>query len=411
MDAITDTRVEQLFNITEEYINAISSINEAFNENYGLLQKKAFQATQELAKFLKKNKLSTIEDLRKVPANVKKWKALKKAKERAIMAFELLPQSYFVSVISQYDVLIGQLIKFVYSVNPDKFYESGSSISYHDLFKINDINKIKEQLVNSKIDSTLRKSHTEQISDLSKLIDDTPLSKVKFWCDFVEMTQRRNLFVHNKGMISSQYISECQKENCIVNDNIGEYLSVDDKYFSNAYFVFFCMGIMLSQVIARKLINNSINEIDSVLNNVIYEVICEKKYNIAIELSAFAVAKSTKHANRLDEVYFVLNYAQALKWNGNEEKCKEILMGYDFSAMTNDILVAKYALEDDIEKVISSMKSIGNTSRIMTEEAFVNWEIFREMRKNKDYRKTFEEIFQKPLNDDSFIEDKDISLE
>ena len=73
MDAITDTRVEQLFNITEEYINAISSINEAFNENYGLLQKKAFQATQELAKFLKKNKLSTIEDLRKVPANVKKW--------------------------------------------------------------------------------------------------------------------------------------------------------------------------------------------------------------------------------------------------------------------------------------------------------------------------------------------------
>ena len=171
------------------------------------------------------------------------------------------------------------------------------------------------------------------------------------------------------------------------------------------------MGVMLSQVIARKLINNSINEIDSVLNNVIYEAICEKNYNIAIELSAFATAKSTKHANRLDEVYFVLNYAQAFKWNGNEEKCKEILMGYDFSAMTNDILVAKYALEDDVEKVISSMISIGNTSRIMTEEAFVNWEIFREMRKNKDYRKTFEEIFQKPFNDDSFIEDKDISLE
>lgn len=410
MDTITDTRVEQLFIITDEYINAISSINESFNENYSLLQKKVSQSTQELAKFLKKNKISTIDDLRKVPANVKKWKELKKAKERANLAFNLLPQSFFVSIISQYDVLIGQLIKFIYYVNPNKFYESGNSISYHELFKINDLNKIKEQLVDNKIDSTLRKSHVEQIYDLSKLIDDTPLSKVSFWCDFVEMTQRRNLFVHNKGKISSQYISECLKEKCSIEDEIGKYLSVDDKYFNNAYFVFFCMGIMLSQVISRKLITDSINEIDSVLNNVIYEAICEGKYKIAIELSEFAIAKSTRHANRLDEVYFVLNFAQAYKWDGNEEKCKEILINYDFSAMTNDILVAKYALEDNLENVISAMKSIGNKSSIMTEEAFVTWEIFREMRKKRVYQDTFEEIFQKPFND-SFLEKEEFSLE
>lgn len=411
MDSITDTRVLKLSEITDEYVNAISSINDSFADNYSILQEKASKTTQELANFLKRNKISTIEDLRKNPANVKKWRELKKAKERAFSALELLPQSFFVSVISQYDVLIGQLVKFIFYVNPDKFYELESSISYHELFTINDIDKIKEQIVDNKIDSTLRKSHVEQIKDLSKLIDDTPLSKVNFWCDFVEMTQRRNLFVHNKGIVSSQYISECKKEKCDCNENIGNKLLVDDKYFNNAYFVFFCMGIMLSQVIVRKLISGAINEIDTILNNVIYDAICEKKYNIAIELSAFATAKSTKHANRLDEVYFILNYAQAYKWNGDEEECKKILSAFDFSAMVHDILVAKYALEDDVENVISSMKAIGSKSRIMTEEAFVTWEIFREVRKKKEFHKAFEEVFNKPYNDAPFIEDEEQLLE
>lgn len=213
MDLITDTRVQELFYITDEYVNAISSINEAFNDNYGILHRNKEKSTKELANFLKKNKIETIDDLRKVPANVKKWKNLKKIKERSIIASELLPQSFFVSIVSQYDVLIGQLIKFIYRVDTKKLYESDSAISYRELFKINDLNKIKELLIDSRIDTILRKSHTEQIKDLSKLVDGTTLSKVSFWCEFVEMTQRRNLFVHSKGIVSSQYISECQKEN------------------------------------------------------------------------------------------------------------------------------------------------------------------------------------------------------
>lgn len=78
MDPITDTRVQELFFITDEYVNAISSINEAFNDNYGILQHNKEKSTKELATFLKKNNIETIEDLRTVPANVKKWKNLKK---------------------------------------------------------------------------------------------------------------------------------------------------------------------------------------------------------------------------------------------------------------------------------------------------------------------------------------------
>lgn len=411
MNSITDERVKKLYNITNEYTNTLCSISEAFDDNYYIIQQKRVKSSLDLSKFLKRNKIKTVEDLFKNPVNVKKWKDLKKSKERSALAYEILPQSFFVSLVSRYDVLIGQLIKFIYDVNPQKLYDSNNTITYRELFNINDLNKIKEQLLENKIDNILRKSHVEQINDLSNLIEGTPLSKVSFWHDFVEMTQRRNLFVHCKGVVSSQYVSECQKQGCKVKEKIGDVLSANDDYFKKAYFVFTSMGIMLSQVIARKLLIDLVGEIDTVLNSVIYEIISEKKYNIAIELSKFATARDTKHNNRLDEVYFILNYAQAYKWNGNEEKCKEILDSYDFSAMKPDILIAKYALEDDEENVISSMRLIGKSSVIMTEEAYITWEIFREMRKRKKYRETFEKIFQKPFNDNPFIDDKDLSLE
>jgi hypothetical protein len=119
----------------------------------------------------------------------------------------------------------------------------------------------------------------------------------------------------------------------------------------------------------------------------------EEKYDLAIALSEFALEKSTKHSCRLDEVYFVLNYAQAYKWLGKQERCMEILSNFDFSAMTSDILVAKYALEDNIDKVVEHMKKTGNDSNIMTKTAYVSWVIFKSMREKQEFQETYKHIF------------------
>jgi hypothetical protein len=333
--------------------------------------------------------------------SIKRYKILNKDIERSEQAYYILPQSLFISIVSQFDVLVAQLIKFIYLYSDNKLLESDCQISFREVIQIGDIEKIKEKFINDRIDSALRDSHSEQIKTLSKLIGNVPLDKVDFWSDFIEMTQRRNLFVHSKGVVSAQYISECHKAGVSIDETaIGETLTVDEKYFTNSFHVFFCMGVMLSQVISRVVLGNQLlGEIDSVLNNVIYETICEEKYDIAITLSEFATDKNTKHSNKLDEKYFVLNHAQAYKWKGDTEKCREILSKYDFSESKEDILVAKYSLEDDVDNVIKSMKSIGSESDIMNEEAFATWEIFKEMRTKDVFQKTFEEIFRKPLYD------------
>ena len=89
--------------------------------------------------------------------------------------------------------------------------------------------------------------------------------------------------------------------------------------------------------------------------------------------------------------------AQAYKWKGDQSKCNKVLSDFDFSAMTSDILVAKYALEDDINSVVEHMKKAGNNSKVMTKDAYVSWVIFKSIREMDEFKDAYKEIFGEEL--------------
>lgn len=393
MNELTDLRIRKMSEIINEYIQCINSIRDTFVGNYFLLNKAESRAKSSLTNFINRHGISDINNI--TPMQMKELKSLIKRVKRSELSAIIFPQSMLVSLVSQYDSLIGQLIRFIYAVNPNLLNESNSSISYKDLFTYNDLNAIKDKIIQDKTESILRKSHKEQLNDIQTLSGIKNLKGVSFWKEFIEITQRRNLFVHCKGLVSEQYIKECQKEGITLLPSQGDNLNVDNTYFNRAYFIFYIMGVLLSQVVTRHLLGKEkvLGEIDTLLNHIIYETLEEEKYDLSIELSKFALADSTKHSCRLDEVYFVLNYAQAYKWQGNQDECNQILSKFDFSAMTSDILVAKYALEDNIDMVVEHMKKAGSNSKIMTREAYVSWVIFKEIREQEKFRETYKTIF------------------
>lgn len=399
MKDIKDIHIKTISKIIEDYLACLNSIKDTFDSTFDLLKKNDINARQVLVDFLNKcNSKNSNLDVSLVQA--KTLKLIVRKFERAELAAKIFPQSMLVSLVSQYDYLIGQIVQFIYQINPNLLNDSNSQISYKDLFKYTDLDTIKNKIIQDKIETILRNSHEEQIDDLQKLSGVKNLKSVSFWKEFVEITQRRNLFVHCKGRVSDQYIQKCNDVGIISVPDKGTELDVDDNYFSNAYFVFYIMGVLLSQVITRHLLKKEkvISEIDSLLNNIIYETLEEEQYDIAIELSKFALADTTKHDCVLDTVYFVLNYAQAYKWKGNHEECNKILSEFDFSAMKADILVAKYALEENVDKVIEYMHKIGSTSDIMTKESYLSWVIFKEMREKKEFQDAYKSIFGEELN-------------
>ena len=167
MENLTDTRVKKIFDIVSDYTNCLNSIKETFDSNYSILKNADITTKDTLTDFISKFKINT-ECI--TPQQSKELKPIIKKVRRAEQSAIIFPQSMLVSLVSQYDYLVGQLVQFIYGVNPNAINASGSQISYKDLFAYSNLDAVKEQFIQDKVETILRKSHEEQIDELLNML-------------------------------------------------------------------------------------------------------------------------------------------------------------------------------------------------------------------------------------------------
>jgi hypothetical protein len=300
-------------------------------------------------------------------------------------------------MVSQFDAYIGDLLRTIYEINPDKLKQSDHKFNFAELQAIGSIEAAKEQIIETKIENCLRDSHQDQFKEIASSIGVSNLKDFDNWPYFVEITQRRNLFVHSNGVVSNQYLSICKDEKVQLGElKKGDQLEVDRSYFNKAYEVFYEVAVKLSQMTMRVLLlkkdKTCLEEIDKCMITNTFDLIVDGRYDVAIELANFALGERFNHNNK-DRMYLVLNRAQAYKWNGDEKKCQEMLAEEDFSACSSELKCPKYALEDNLDKVCEMMRSCGKNSEILKPEQYRTWPIFKGVRDKDKFRDTFKSIF------------------
>ena len=109
-------------------------------------------------------------------------------------------------------------------------------MTFADLNTFKSIEEAREFIIEKEVESVLRKSHSEHFTYLENKIG-MPLKKdLPIWKTFIEITERRNLFVHCDGIVSSQYIKVCKENKCYQKDiELNERLTVKLDYFQLAY--------------------------------------------------------------------------------------------------------------------------------------------------------------------------------
>lgn len=388
---ITNKFVAQLDKDTEQYMCRLNGLLNTYSTTQEMLKNEQSSNLTKFGLFLQQNHIRKINDVKpKFRGDIRKHLYLIRYGNAAQ---SIVPQSLFVSLVSQYDAYLGDLLRLVYDINPKLLYNG--QVGIKDVLESESIGAVQKKIIEDKIETILRKSHDEQIEDIEKILD-VSLHKTDLWSDFIEITQRRNLFVHCQGVVSAQYIQKCKKGGVDVEQQVGDILELDETYFRKAYFTILCYGIMLGQTICRVLLKDQKVESDldcSLISTVIYAAIFDEHYEEAIKVSEYAMSSFVHHATQKDLAYFVLNKAQAYKWIGKQDLCNKTLEAFDFSAINDDFLLAKFALEDNVSEVEKLMKKIGDKGQIMTAEAYSTWPIFKEMRKNSNFRSTYKDIF------------------
>lgn len=330
----------------------------------------------------------------------KRWKELSNQHDNFDNACRLLPRQFVISLVAQYDSFLSHVIRFIFNVCPNVLNASDKNISYSDLIKFPDMATAQEYVIEKEVEDVIRASHAEHFNWLEKKLN-RPLRKgLDCWPTFIELTERRNLFVHTDGRVSSQYINVCRNNGVSVDIDIrvGDVLKVSEEYFVKAYECIFEIGVKLAHVVWRCLCKDGDQNIecDDSINTIAYEVIDNGQYTLAINLLSFFSDKTMKHPDEVLRLMMLINLAQAHKWNKDETKCKEILDQVDWGPCEDKFKLAVATLRENYEDVYSIMKRLQYDNNFLR-SYYCDWPIFKKLRTEEEFQTVFEECYKEPF--------------
>lgn len=328
------------------------------------------------------------------PEDGHKYTILEKNAETATSALEIVPNSLFVSLISQFDSFLGKLIREIFQAKPDILNSSEKNLTFSKLIELKTIEEAKEFIIEKEVETVLRDSHSAHFDWLENKLGISLRKDLPIWQEFIEITERRNLFVHNDGVVSSQYISVCKSNKVVFAKEpiIGDNLNIDQDYFEKTYRCLFEIAVKLNQVVWRKLLSTEIEKADESLNEICFELLRQKQLDLATILLDFATIILKKHHNEESKNVFIVNKALAFKLNNKKDECESIVLSKDWSACSDKFKIAKEALMDNFPNVIRLMKKIGSDGEV-TKLYYKIWPLFIEFRETEGFKETFKEIF------------------
>ncbi|OHB57240.1 MAG: hypothetical protein A2Y12_16750 [Planctomycetes bacterium GWF2_42_9] len=405
-----DMEVEN--NLDELFKNALNTFNEDITCLTGVwdglayaLQEAQKTSMKSLNEFVKANasideeKEKTLKLGFESADKILKFNRLHERFKKYFFASRILPQNSIINLIISFDVLIGSLAKNVYYCRPEILDGSDKSLKFSELVKFGDLNKAREYVIEKEIDLILRGGHDEQIEWFEKYMNNNfNFRKFVSWSNFIEICERRNLFVHSNGNISDQYIRVCKENDVALPQTFkkGDILTVDRKYFLNSCDTILELGNKLGFILWKKFLPLGGHEY--FFNCLAVELIKCGNYNLAMNYLDFMMGLKPEPSGQ-NLLMMKINKAQCLKWQKKEEEAKQIFESIDWSPLSTEYKLVHCVLLDDYLNAIKLMQIVGKNSDLVNEYAYREWPIFKEFRKQDMFIKTFNEIYQKPYTE------------
>ena len=217
-------------------------------------------------------------------------------------------------------------------------------------------------------------------------------SNLSIWATFVEITERRNLFVHRSGIVSSHYLKVCKENGInISNLKVNDQLDISLDYFNETHKCLFELATKLTHTIWRKLLKNDLKAADRNLIAISYELLCNRQFNLADILLEFACSQKKVSEQKVANI-FTVNKALSFYLQGNKEKCQTVLNSQDWSASSSEFKLAKLVLNENFEEACQLMKKIGADGDVLKSQ-YMTWPLFTFIRNEEIFKKTYLDIF------------------
>lgn len=327
--------------------------------------------------------------------HVVEYKKLRRDRDNSSNALKILPRSVFVSGVSHFDVFIGSIIKIILDTQPN-IISPEKTLSFADIKGFKTIREAVDHLIDKEIDALLFDSHTAHLDWLSKKtgvqLSDKLSSEIP---TFIELTERRNLFVHADGIVNERYIRQCKEGDVKVASDCtkGSELGVDSRYFKNSMECLYRVATKASFLLWRKFKSDEIEKADKFFNDdIAVNLINLKKYKLAENLLEFAGAEFVESSEEMRKVMSI-NLALARKLDDRKAEAITEIGKIDWSACSDDLRLGIAALKDDYKEAFRLMEKIGEKSRFINKDSYKNNPIFENLRHHESFPKIYKKIY------------------
>jgi hypothetical protein len=307
----------------------------------------------------------------------------------------ILSRALFMQMFSEFDAFTGYLLKAIYLRNDALLKGISREISLCDLLEHADLNSVKRAMLEKEIDSFRRDSYVEQFASLEKKFS-IALRKFPEWGEFVELSQRRNIFTHNGGVVNDQYLLVCEREGYQFpqRPSIGDRLTVSFEYFARALRLLSKVALMLGYTLWAKVFPKELDELQQSLNGTIYTCLEQKRWHFVSNIQDFVLSESMrKGLTEIDLRIRIVNVSIGLKFSGRDGESLKLLHSVDWTASYRDFKLAIAVLSEKYDDAAALMHSIGKSGEIIDQESYHTWPLFTKFREQPIFFQTYEEVY------------------
>ena len=127
-----------------------------------------------------------------------------------------------VLLITKLAEFLSDTLHIVFLNNPDQLNRKDKTITYQEIHGLKSINEASDKFISKEVEKILREDHNCQIDYLDKRLKLGLKEQITCRPAFIEVTERRNLFVHNGSKVNRKYIEKCKQHNVKLNSKIKE---------------------------------------------------------------------------------------------------------------------------------------------------------------------------------------------
>lgn len=302
-------------------------------------------------------------------------------------------QGVITSIVSKFDEFIIDVLRTSFRQNPGWLKNPDKKISYKELLEIKSLDSLKDEIIAKEIDTLMRDSHIAQIEFIDGKLKLGIEKEFPEWLVFLEIAERRNLFVHTGGMVSPQYLQNCEKWKIPVDSNIkeGAHLPAPDKYIKTAIDCFYELSVRVAQASTRRMFPESYAAADKALNNKSVELSEAERWDLAERMFTFALSIPDNLTSGGEMRYFfILNRCVARKFSGKDYQ--KDLRSIDWRPFHPKYHFAIAILEDRFSDAAKLMKTQTVQDEV-PQKYYQEWPLFREFRKSDPFLCAYKEVY------------------